>query len=333
MTNKNFSAIVLTDAHTNDPGSYVNPLVRSVLSSLNRHINISASDDYYSLASRVSTVQDEFDVIIVFLRSGQIFNHPGLFNEFKIPVVVVEHDAYQNSLEWHPRYRAWTHYFSENPVASLCVSGNQALHDLNGKIPGFVKRIAKGAPANFFKSKINKSGRYCLFGTVQLGIYTERKDLFDAIRTHTIYDRIIRKWSLYKISYLLSQILRKVPDISRVDFSYTEMQLVLRYYSAAIICDRGLREPMMKHFEVAALGLVPFRDNECVEELEEHGYRDGESMVVYEDADDLQEKVRFYANHLSLMNRIQDKAREVTRQHTWEKRAEELVRFIATEIL
>lgn len=333
MPNNKISAIVLTDAHTNDPGSYVNPLVRSVLSSLNRHINISTSDDYYSLVSRVSSVQDNFDVIIVFLRSGQLFKHPGLFDEFRLPVVVVEHDAYQNSLDWHPRYRAWTHYFSQNPVAALCVSGNQAFSDLYGKIPGRVKRIAKAAPANFLKSNINKSGRYCLFGTIQLGIYIERNDLFDAIRAHTIYDRIIRKWSLYGVSYLLSQIIKIKPDISRIDFAYTEMQQVLRYYSAVIICDRGLREPMMKHFEVAALGLVPFRDDECVEELEGHGYRDGESMVVYENVDDLKEKMRFYANHLNLMNRIQETAREVTRQHTWEKRAEELVSFIAAEFL
>jgi hypothetical protein len=333
MSAKSISAVVLTDVHTNDPGSYVNPLVCSVLDRLSQRSNICVSDDYFTAVPIIKSVQDNYDAIVVFLRSGQLFKHPGLFAEFRKPVVVIEHDAYQNSLEWHSRYRAWTDYFRTNPVAALCVSGNQALHDLRGKIPGIVKRIAKAAPASFLQSRINRSGRYCVFGTVEFEVYTERKSVFESIQPYTVYDRIMRKWSLYKTSYFLSRIRRKVPDISRIDFPYPRMPHVLKYYSAAIICDRGLREPMMKHFEVAALGLVPFRDDECEEELGEHGYHDGESMVLYRDVDELREKMRFYGNHPSLLNRIQEQAREVTRVHTWERRADELIRFLVTEVI
>lgn len=124
-----------------------------------------------------------------------------------------------------------------------------------------------------------------------------------------------------------------MPDVSRIDFSYPRMPDVLKYYSAAIICDRGLREPMMKHFEVAALGLAPFRDDECQEELQEHGYHDGESMVLYRDVGELQEKMRFYGDRPNVLNRIQEQARQVTRAHTWERRADELIQFLVAEVI
>lgn len=330
---KSVSAIILSDLYTSNPHSDINPYLIAIEGSFPTVKKIVAGNNYYQAIVELRSIKPKFDVIVTLLRSGLLFEHPNLFTDLDQPVVVIEHDACQNSIESSIRYGAWMRYFKSNPVSAMCVSGHQPLRDLKGNIPGIVKYIPKGAPERFLNGGINISGRYCLFGSVQLGMYKERKALFDAIRAHTVYDRVIRKWSMYQASYFFSRIWRNTPDVSRIDFSYTEMPNVLQYYSAAIICDRGLREPMMKHFEVAALGLVPFRDDECVEELEEHGYRDGESMVVYENADDLKEKMRFYANRLSLMNQIQYKAREVTRQHTWEKRAKELVNFIATEIL
>lgn len=181
MSVKSLSAVLLTDGHTNDPTSYVNPLVRSVQDRLSAHTNICLGDNYAAAGQKVKAVQGNYDAILVFLRSGLMFKHPGLFGEFRRPVVVIEHDAYQNSLEWHSRYQAWTNFFRANPIAALCVSGNQALYDLRGKIPGIVKRIPKGAPESFLRTKINASGRYCVFGTVQFEVYTERKDVFDAI--------------------------------------------------------------------------------------------------------------------------------------------------------
>ena len=43
--------------------------------------------------------------------------------------------------------------------------------------------------------------------------------------------------------------------------------------------------------------------------------------------------MRFYATRPDLMSAMQLKARDVTRRHTWEQRAEELLDFIRMEIL
>lgn len=325
-------AVVVTDAHTSDIRSCVYPFVRSIVDGLATCEHVRAADDYYQALERIADIEGGYDVIIVLLRARCIFRHPGLFADVGKPVVVVDHDACQNSLPWHPNYKLWTRYYSENPVAALCVSGNQALWDLTGRIPGIVKRIAKGAPERFLSSEMNKAGRYCVFGTVRLDAYVERRNVFDEIRGHTIYDRVVRRWSLYRSSYYLSRIWRKKPDVSRIDFSYDRMSDVLRYYSAAIICDKGLREPMMKHFEVAALGLVPLRDDECMEELEEHGFRDGQSMLLYSDTDELKDKLHFYSRHIRLLNRIQEGARSVAYRHTWEKRAQELIEFVVCQL-
>ena len=334
MLSKGLSAVVVTDTHTNDPFAYVNPLVVAVLDRVGRYINICAGDDYYEALARAESQEQDFDVVIVFLRSRALFRHQGLFAGIRKPVVVVEHDAYQNSLEWHPSFQAWTRYFAENPVAALCVSGAQALSDLSGTIPGIVKRIPKGAPGRFLDiSNTDTLGRYCIFGTVQFEVYEERKKVFDMVHPYTLFDRIIRKWNLYGVSYLASRTFRKAPDVSRISFAYPDMPSVLRYYSAAVLCDKGLREPMMKHFEVAALGLVPFRDTECVDELGEMGYLDGESMVVYEDVWELKEKMSFYASHRQCLERLKRNAREVTKDHTWERRAEDIVGFIAHEVV
>lgn len=327
-------AALLTDQHTNDRGSFAYPLVRALLSILDHPIHVSAGDQYNDAVSRIADRQSHIGCIIVFVRSRVLFRHHGLFRPFSKPVIILDHDACQNSIPGHALFGAWSRFFSANPVSALCVSGRKALQNLNGSIPARVLLVPKAAPQRFLDVRPSRSGRFCIFGSVEpRALYARRASLFDTLHPYTTYDRIVRRFRLYRTSYLLSLLLNNCPDVTRIDFRYRDMERVLPYYSALIVCDQGLGEPMMKHFEASALGLAVFRDDEAEEELAELGYEDGKSMVIYRNIEDLQEKMRWYASHLPALNAIQDRAREVTRNHTWEMRARQLVEFIAREIL
>ncbi len=102
------------------------------------------------------------------------------------------------------------------------------------------------------------------------------------------------------------------------------MPEALARYAGCVICDRGLEEPMAKHFEVAALGRAPIRDDEAEAELIALGYRDGESMVVYRSLDDLLAKLDHYRRHPAALRAIQAGARAASRPHSWEARARSL---------
>jgi len=65
-----------------------------------------------------------------------------------------------------------------------------------------------------------------------------------------------------------------------------------------------------------------------VDELEELGYRDGQSMVVYESVDDLREKLNYYSRHNDQLTAIQHNARAASAHNTWEHRASDLKRFL-----
>jgi hypothetical protein len=128
-------AALLTDEHTNGPQGPMNTLVRSLISRLDNAVTIQAKDEYYDAAVQITELQTSIDCIILFVRSRVLFRHPGLFHSWVKPVIVVDHDACQNSIPGGSQFGAWTEFFSGNPVAALCVSGKKAYRDLAGGIP------------------------------------------------------------------------------------------------------------------------------------------------------------------------------------------------------
>ena len=60
---------------------------------------------------------------------------------------------------------------------------------------------------------------------------------------------------------------------------------------------------------VRALGKLSDSPNEVADELCNFGYRDGRSMIVYENVSDLREKLKFYSRHKDRMITIQEGAR------------------------
>lgn len=88
-------------------------------------------------------------------------------------------------------------------------------------------------------------------------------------------------------------------------------------------------EPMAKNFEVAAAGCAPVCD--AIDELEELGFRDGETMVSYRTFDELVEKARGYLASPDRLAAIGAAAGELAHaRHTVEHRAEQMLAALAT---
>lgn len=325
--------ILLTDQIIDKRGNCLLPFIESVRDKVPDRLDIKTNPSYVLAVEQASLVQHQYDCVVTFLRAGQIFQHEGLFNELTIPVVVVEHDACQNAIAQSKYYRSWSEYFSRNQVAAICVSGRNVQAELQSFISGVIGYVPKAAPSNFLKVKNRGNGQFCIFGDVQSPVYAQRKAVFDSLADWGIYDRFFRKTGWYALSWLIQSLSSKKPNCRRVSFGHDRMGEVLRYFSGAIISDQGLGEPMMKHYEVSALGLAPFRDDECNDELCEQGYIPNESMITYQTIGDLIDKLEYYSRNPTSLKRIGRAAREVARSNTWDHRADALLKFIRFQIL
>jgi spore maturation protein CgeB len=77
---------------------------------------------------------------------------------------------------------------------------------------------------------------------------------------------------------------------------------------------------MLKNFEVAASGCVPFCDE--IPELRDLGFEDGKTMVSYTNFDELIEKLKYYSKSPELLSQIGKNAATLCAEnHTWDHRA------------
>ena len=98
---------------------------------------------------------------------------------------------------------------------------------------------------------------------------------------------------------------------------------------------RGLQlgpapEAMLKNFEVAAAGCVPICD--YIEELDDLGFRDDDTIVTYRDFDELVDKAMALHRDPERLITIGRRAADLVRgRHTWDHRARELHALIDAE--
>ncbi|MBI5094607.1 MAG: glycosyltransferase family 1 protein [Candidatus Hydrogenedentes bacterium] len=289
-----------------------------------------ATGNYAPIVREVRERQSDFECVIVFAKFMNIYKQDNLFAGLRGPVYMVEHDAWMNYSERNPLYRRWSEYLSKNRIDAIAVSGRSVQERLQEE--GFqCWYLPKAAPAAFLEHRNSYSGCVCMFGNTQSlpGMYESRKEMFDSVRRVGLLDRLGFKCGagFAKMRQTLASP-RGIPRIHTLRFEFREMPEMLRLYSAAIICDIGMREPMAKHFEVSGLGVAPIRDDETKGELEKLGYKDGESMVLYNGVDDLVDKLNFYSQNDGQLRSIQDAAREAARANTWEVRARTLRDYI-----
>ncbi len=86
-------------------------------------------------------------------------------------------------------------------------------------------------------------------------------------------------------------------------------------------------EAMQKNFEIAASGCAPIMD--WIEELDDLGFEDGKTAVIYSSFDELIEKLEYYEKNPQSLREIGKNACQLaTDRHTWDHRAIDLDKVI-----
>jgi hypothetical protein len=277
-------------------------------------------DDHAAVLRRIAERRSEFDVLVTFAYFRQLQHTANALRSIQLPVVVVEHDAYGNYVETSSRRGEFSRFLLRGRIELMAVSGRRHCERLRAEGHSCIY-LPKAAPAHFLTERNHHSGTFCAFGSVSHPVYARRAALFRELQTVSALDPLPRGDRSEQPS--------TGPVVHNLRFEFVEMPSVLARYSGCVICDLGLEEPMAKHFEVAALGLAPIRDDEVEAELNDLGYRDGESMIVYRSKDDLIDKLDHYRRHEEELRRIQAGARAASRRHTWEERARALSEVVS----
>ncbi len=231
-------------------------------------------------------------VHLFFAFAKEIFKAKRWFKNLKGPKIIIEHDAYLNFMKQSEYYRAW----NDLSDLSLIISSGKKTTEklLNSGIPAVW--VSKGTNKSFLGNTNTFSGKIGVFAS-------------------PIAERNGNKFSFYDkrremLKFGLPNISSEVKDFSKV----------VSLFSACCINDEAMEEPMAKHFEASALGCLPIRDYQ--EELYDLGYDDN-SMLMYRNFDEMMDCVKLCnAEKLVFM---QKKTKEVAKNHTWEKKAKEIV--------
>ena len=94
---------------------------------------------------------------------------------------------------------------------------------------------------------------------------------------------------------------------------------------------RAAPEPMIKNFEAAASGCAVFMDD--VEDLDELGFIDGHTAIIYRDFSELIDKLDYWLSRPSQLERIGLAAAELcAERHTWRYRAQQFVHLIESRM-
>jgi len=285
-------------------------------------------NNYAAVAERIAKRRADFQCVISLCYFGRMRHHAAAMASIGLPLVLYETDAFMNYVSGYYQFGRLSDFLSTCPVDILITTGKWSFDRFTADGQQCFY-LPKAAPAAFLRQSNRHSGYFCLFGSFKDPIYADRAALFEQITPSSRFEpmRLVFPETMTRLQQSLSAG-RREPGVHRLRFRFSQMAAVLRHYSGVVICDKGLNEAMAKHFETAALGLAPFRDNEVVDELEELGYRVGQSMIVYESVDDLREKIDYYSRHKDKLVAIQHAARAASVDNTWEHRASDLKRFL-----
>jgi len=108
-------------------------------------------------------------------------------------------------------------------------------------------------------------------------------------------------------------------DLQRINCFYHSLNNALNEYK--ICCMYNGIEPMIKQFETAASGCVPFCNS--IPELFDLGFKDGKNMVEYKTFEELVEKLNYYLKQPDELNKIGRVAAKLAKEkHSWLNRME-----------
>lgn len=114
-------------------------------------------------------------------------------------------------------------------------------------------------------------------------------------------------------------LIKKGLNVHRINCNYFLLNSFLNMYKACVVYN-GI-EPMIKQFEIAASGCVPFCNE--IPELSDLGFEDGENMVSYKTFEELAEKLTCYFKQPDKLYKIGLAAARLARKrHSWLNRME-----------
>ncbi|TET75588.1 MAG: glycosyltransferase family 1 protein [Candidatus Heimdallarchaeota archaeon] len=230
--------------------------------------------------------------IIWFVGFKHLYRKTFDWGTFKGKRIMYDFDACQNygcGIGTSVYKGKWPEVFRRYKFDLLVCTGKRTTNSL--KEEGINTHwIPKAFDGDLFydKEKKRRKDEVCYYGN----LYQERREMLDYLEEKNIC-------------------------VKRINCSYFLLNDFLNMYKACIIYN-GI-EPMIKQFEIAASGCVPFCNE--IFELSDLGFKDGKNMISYDSFENLIEKLKYYtADRLFKIGRA---AAELAKErHTWLNRME-----------
>jgi hypothetical protein len=301
----------------------------SIYEALERRFDLTTvfTDDGWPAAIEDIADHERYDAILWFVRFRELIERPAFrWGNYAGMRLMYDQDAYQNfsHMAGSRFLGAWPDVVQRNELDVLLCTGRATRDNL---IQQGVRAVwlPKAADESRFHPLDRPREGFCYFGER----YAAR-------------------------AAMLAELQKQRIKFERFTCSYFDLNERLNRYVACFICNmeakvgsgmrrvvnrlfpsRGLDlgpapEAMLKNFEVAASGCVPFCD--AIDELGDLGFRDGETAVTYRDFTELVDKARAFERDPSALAAIGRNAAELVRtRHTWHHRAEQIATLVAAE--
>lgn len=263
---------------------------------------------------------DGYDAVVFFVKFKQLRFRPMIeWHGFEGPRVLMDMDSFHDYGGWweSPHVGEWTLHIPRLGFNAMIVSGETSRSHFRETLGIRTEIVHKGYEKRHFSDlRLHRSG-VGHFGSP----YGARMAMLRRVRSAGI-------------------------AVRNVSVPYGELNRTLNGFEALLVCNMPserrfgilgraaqkiapgtlLRvgpapEPMAKNFEAAAAGCAVFMDH--APDLEGLGFIDGETAIIYDDFDELVDKLRFWLGRPDDLRRVgQAAARLCEARHTWEHRAE-----------
>ena len=244
--------------------------------------------------------QKDYDRIILFLRFKKEIKQWRFIQSIE-NLVILEHDAYQNYVEFCKYKNRFSEHYKRMPWVRILVSGYKLSRRLHSE--GFdAVFIPKGYDQeNLYDMGLTRDIDLAFVGSLKSGVYQKRKELLEEIRAkHGL--EIIRTAS---------------------GREYLETFNKIKFFVNA---DVGMGEYMIKNFEAMACGCLLITWSQGEEEGNALGFKDMENVVLFNSVAEFEGKLSKLSRDPVLVGKIARAGRLLVEERfQWQAIARDLV--------